>query len=67
MVESMIKVFDFDKTLTYVDTSMMFLLHCCRKYRYGVLKSAVLYFYAICYKLKIIDNHHTKGFPIALS
>tara|TARA_B100001057_G_scaffold500726_1_gene617403 strand:- start:139 stop:711 length:573 start_codon:yes stop_codon:yes gene_type:complete len=57
----MIKVYDFDKTLTYKDTTMMFLFYCCNNFKKSYVKKLWIVIYAVLHKLRVLDNNLFKS------
>jgi len=62
----MIKVYDFDKTLTYKDTSLMFLFYACNFLKMKTIKRGMIIFYAICHKIRLISNDQFKSLAFML-
>tara|TARA_B100000795_G_C22757948_1_gene422325 strand:- start:524 stop:1096 length:573 start_codon:yes stop_codon:yes gene_type:complete len=62
----MIKVYDFDKTLTYVDTTMMFLFYCCNTLKQRNLKKLLIIIFAVLHKIKVLSNSKFKSLSYGL-
>ncbi|MDA9321688.1 haloacid dehalogenase-like hydrolase [Gammaproteobacteria bacterium] len=62
----MIKVYDFDKTLTYVDTTMMFLFYCCNDLKQRNIKKLLIIIFAVFHKFKILSNNNFKSLAYGL-
>ena len=57
----MIKVYDFDKTLTYKDTTMMFLFYCCNTLKKSYVKKLFIFIFSASHKLRILNNNTFKS------
>ena len=62
----MVKVYDFDKTLTYNDTSMMFLFYCCNLLKMKNLRKSLIFLFAVLHKLTFITNTRFKELAFGL-
>jgi len=62
----MIKVYDFDKTLTYVDTTMMFLFYCCNALNQRNIKKLLIIIFAVLHKFKVLSNSKFKSLSYGL-
>lgn len=62
----MIKVYDFDKTLTYRDTTMIFLFHCCNISKNSNIKKLLIIFFAVLHKVRLINNDNFKSLSYGL-
>lgn len=63
----MIKVYDFDKTLTYDDTTLMFLYFCCNFLKTNKsMKKILVLFFAVLHKFKFLSNTEFKALSFGL-
>ena len=57
----MIRVYDFDKTLTYDDTTMMFVFYCCNTLKQRNIKKLLIVIFAVFHKLRVLSNSKFKS------
>ncbi|MDB4220753.1 haloacid dehalogenase-like hydrolase [Amylibacter sp.] len=62
----MIEVYDFDKTLTYDDTTMIFLFYCCNSLKMKNIKKLMVLLFAVLHKLNIFSNDTFKSLSYGL-
>jgi phosphoserine phosphatase len=62
----MIRAYDFDKTLTYKDTSLLFLFYACNFLKMSAIKKLLIIFYAVCHKFSILTNDEFKSLSFLL-
>lgn len=61
-----VRIYDFDKTLTSSDTTMMFLIYCCCFIENKTAKIVMIYFYAFCHKVRLLNNKNFKNLSYSL-
>lgn len=62
----MIRVYDFDKTLTYDDTTMMFLFYCCNTLKQRNIKKLLIVIFAVFHKVRVFSNSKFKSLSYGL-
>jgi phosphatidylglycerophosphatase C len=62
----MITVYDFDKTLTYDDTTMMFLFYCCNTLKQRKVMKFFIVIFAVLHKIRVLNNNKFKSLSYGL-